>query len=108
MTEKREPGVARPDLIIDPLDYLILDQLPIEGTLHFGAYAVGKTAAEIGAVIAQGQVSHGTIGARLRVMSEEGWTLKMRGIGSGSKNIWQRTHEGEKALHRWKGEQGDT
>ena len=56
MTSARKPGEHRPDLIIDPLDYLILDELPIEGTLHFGAYPVGKTAANIQKVVGAGQV----------------------------------------------------
>jgi len=104
MTEARKPGEARPDLIIDPLDYLILDLLPIEGTLHFGAYPVGLAAYEIQPKLAEGQVKITTISSRLRVMGAEGWVVKQKGIGTSGKHVWQRTAAGDKALHKWKGE----
>lgn len=107
MTEARQPGDTRLDLLIDPLDFQVLDVLPIEGTLHFGAYPVGKTAKEVQheQTVGEGQMTIGTITSRLRFLNVMGWAVKSKGIGTGGRNVWQRTKLGEQELTKWKGGQ---
>jgi len=97
------------DFVIDPLDYQILDMLPPEGTLIFGAYPDGKTSQEIAQSpsVAEGKMPSSQIGNRMTVLGNKlGWVVKKKGIGTSNKHVWQRTKQGEKALHKWKGGQG--
>lgn len=89
--------------LIDPLDYLILAELPIEGTMAFGVYPEGKVAQQVRAVIAEGQLSIEAISQRLRYMHRTcGYVKASKGLGTSGKNVWQRTKQGEVVLNKWR------
>jgi len=108
MTETRKSGDSRLDLIREPLDYLILDILPVEGTLIFGAYSDGKTSAEISKLVGDGTIPTTLIGNRVRVLHELGLVIRLLGLGTSGRNIYQRTQFGTELLAKWKGDQNVT
>jgi hypothetical protein len=94
--------------LVEPLDFLILDLLPPEGTTAFGVYPDGQTAASLSKQIGEGRLKTSTFSTRLRVLKLMDYTTSKRGISGATKGqVWQRTEAGEKALHRWKADHGD-
>jgi hypothetical protein len=104
MTQPRAADDPRTDLLIDPLDFLLLERMSPEGTMHFGAYPDGATAKQLSEMF-DGHVRSGTIGMRCRVLSLTGYAVKLKGVGTGGKSVWQRTEQGEKALKKWRAKQ---
>ncbi len=99
MTRKVTPLQARAargdfDLVL-PLDLLLLEKLPVEGTTMGGVYEIGSTVREIHKTI---PVSVGSIAARLRSMEVQGLTRKVRMVGNNGTTAWQHTKLGKKLL----------
>lgn len=88
--------------MVEPLDYLILDMLPNEGTLFAGAYPSGKSVSELKREIGEGQISSGTFSRRLQAMSEEDLVVVKKGVGTNGDRIWQATPRGRNVVERWK------
>lgn len=77
-----------------PLDKLILDLLPPEGTTFMSVYPEGPTALEIQKKIADGKVPTSILSSRLRLMRLHGYVIKIT-IPRQSTAGWQITPKGK-------------
>lgn len=112
----KEAAATEKYQLVAPIDYMILGFLPTEGTLVLGLYPLGETAHNIRLKLTAEQqkvISTVTIGARLRVMQEQGLVVsqhpgvgKRTTSGGNSRMVWQRTTSGTNALNKWKGGNG--
>jgi DNA-binding MarR family transcriptional regulator len=89
---------------IVPLDFLILAELPDEGSLFMGVYPEGKTAKDVTNVVGKGVLKISTVSTRLRMMRKEGLTERTHGLGFGTL-IWQITPKGKALLRQWESTQ---
>lgn len=92
--------------LIEPLDYMILDKLPDEGTTMGGIYPLGASVANLVKLFKKetGQdVPSGVFSGQLRSMHMQKLAVKVKVTGIGSAAFaWQRTKEGKKLLNKWK------
>lgn len=90
---------------VEPLDYLILDELPEEGEMVAGLYQLGTTVLSLRKKHPFEQLTGDQLSARVRVMAGAGYTRQVTMIGTSGKGAWQRTKAGSKALSVWKEKQ---
>lgn len=89
--------------LIYPLDMLILDLLPNEGTTMGGYYDLGTSVQAIGEALKGAKLGPDYLSGRLRSMMYQGLVLRIKAVGSStSKWQWQRTPTGKKLLDEWK------
>jgi hypothetical protein len=90
--------------LIDPLDYLILDKLPKEGTTMGGIIPLGLSARDLAATALKGVLEGNAVGGRLTMMKMAGLATDVRTLGHKQSGIrgWQITSLGEKYLADWK------
>lgn len=89
-----------------PLDMLILDFLPPEGSTFAGIYPIGETVKAMVNKIGGGKVGTGTFVARVRLMHKAGLIVNVNQPGVGRENTgraWQITAKGKAQLAEWKG-----
>lgn len=89
-------------LLLDPLDYILLGELPIEGTLRLGLYPQGKLAGDLARGELKGALSGMAVSMRLRTMAICGLCVTQIGVGVKGQNIWQRTALGDRIYKEWK------
>lgn len=94
--------------LIEPLDYLILDQLPIEGTMFAGAYPEGTTVLKLREIIAGGKLASSTISQRVRYMATYEMVVKVKGLGQHGRYVWQRTQKGDAMFKEWRARNGSS
>lgn len=87
--------------LVEPLDYLLLQELPDEGTNIGGLYQLGTTIEAI-AKKYDGLTS-GVASGRIRAMNLAGMTKKVKMVagGNGGKYAWQITPFGKEVLEKW-------
>lgn len=103
MTPKK-PAEGEYELVV-PLDYKLLEELPVEGTMLADLYEIGSTVKEIQKKYPA--LHSGSIARRLSTMMRYGLTRKVRIIGRAGNSgtfAWQRTHKADKLLSTWKKE----
>lgn len=93
--------------LVAPVDYLILADLPDEGSLVLGVYPQGKTAIEVSRDVLRSALNPGQTSMRLRLMAIQSITTHQRGIGNGGAKVWQRTPLGKQLYEEWKEKSGD-
>lgn len=110
-TRERYKGVREQikegkNLLIDPLDYRILEQLPEVGTLMGGLVPIGETVRNIHKHAFKGVVDHTVVGGRMNALRSYGFAVPVR-IAAGNKQGrgWQITPEGKAALLEWQSRQ---
>lgn len=97
--------------LVAPLDYLIMDVLPTEGTLFAGMYPLGETAANIAKKLKVGKgsmpLTSNIVTNRLRLMHEQGLVMKHNRVPGASSAVWQKTKTGNTIAKGWKGGTSD-
>ena len=93
--------------LLEPLDYMILQHLPDQGTLFAGLYPLGETTPNlVGKFTPEqrtlGGVDSHFVSTRLRVLHIQGLVLNLRSAkNTGGKRIWQRTKEASRLVKEW-------
>lgn len=94
-----------------PLDQLILEFLPPEGSMFAGIYPIGESVKAMRGRIGKGQIGSGVFTARIRLLHAAGLIMHVRqpgsSHGSGDGKAWQITKAGEKKLAEWKEAPGE-
>lgn len=94
-------------MLVDPLDYLLLQMLPDEGSIFAGLYPNGETVENMRTKFTPEQrkaITSSTISTRIRVMSLLGLVVsKHRGSNTRGRLVWQITPAGKDVLKKWKG-----
>jgi hypothetical protein len=90
--------------MVEPLDYLILQQLPDEGTSVGGLYQLGET---LQGLAEKFPLPSSALGGRLRSMKIGGLTrsVKIVPTRAGKDKAWQKTEAGKKRLEAWQNTQ---
>lgn len=86
--------------MVEPLDYLILKELPDEGTNVGGMYQLGTT---VSSMSEKFPVGSNVLSGRLRALSMGGLTRKIRMVAEsrGKDYAWQKTVFGKEVLDKW-------
>lgn len=107
MPEEQRRGVPSPDpdhpedWMVEPLDYLVLKELPDEGT-NVGLYQIGETASGVHKSLGGASlISLGSLVARLRMLRAAGYVRQVRMIGSKGNIAYQKTVRGKEVLESW-------
>ena len=92
------------EVLVDPMDFILLDSLPPEGTMFAGAYPDGPSSQDLAANLFEGKIPAAQVAPRLRVLSVLGFCLhaNRRGV---TDRVWQITEKGEQLLADWKRKQ---
>lgn len=90
--------------LIEPLDYLLLSELPEIGTTLAGLYQIGSTVAELEKKF---PLTSSQIHARIRSLHVQGLVTKVKQMGSAGKWAWQRSEAGTAVVDKWKETQGE-
>jgi len=93
------------EVLIDPMDYILLDNLPPEGTMFAGAYPDGPTSIELAHNLFEGKLKPSHLAARLRVLRLCGLAVTVNRRGRSDK-VWQINEAGDAYLAKWKERQG--
>ena len=87
--------------LVDPLDYLILEALPDEGTMLGGFIPLGETVRSLKTTTFKALPrAADTLGGRLRAMEVYGMTKSV--VMPGESRGWQKTKLGKKTLAAWR------
>lgn len=86
--------------LVDPLDYLILDSLPPEGTTMGGVIPLGETVRNLANTTFKGIVTNTALGGRMTSLQAYG-LVKGVVLPSRDGRGWQITPAGDKALREW-------
>lgn len=101
---KDDPASA----MVVPLDFMILDKLPDEGTLMGGYFPITAFVEELGERHFK-ELTSDQIGGRLRSMAAIGLTVMVKTVGAGKQSRrqhgWQRTEKGKEVLAAWQARQ---
>ena len=89
-----------------PVDYMILQWLPDEGTLFAGLFPLGETVVNLVEKFTPEQRSAGInssfVSTRIRIMHIQSLVVSSRSAKGGSgKRIWQRTKAGARLVKEW-------
>jgi hypothetical protein len=110
--ERIEVKAARGDYtLVEPLDLIILESLPNEGTLFVGLYPLGETAGNISKAKLEGKIPVSVVARRLGTLRQQGLVVKKQAIGQGAneKNVvWQRTPAAVALLASKEGKNGSS
>lgn len=92
--------------LIEPLDTMILDLLPVQGSLFGGLYPLGETVQNLEQKF-KGQVKITTISTRLRLLHIQGLAVKTNSVSEGrGSTVWQRTSAATNLLNNRKEKKG--
>lgn len=86
--------------MIEPLDFMIIDTLPDEGT-NVGLYQVGETIRQLRKKLGEGNISTGSLAARVRLLGQAGLTRQVRMVGTSGTLAYQKTVRGKEVLEAW-------
>jgi hypothetical protein len=88
-------------VLVDPMDYVLLDNLAPEGTMFAGAYPDGPNSVELAERLFEGKIKPSPIAARLRLLHLFGLAtmLNRRGVND---RVWQVTPKGREVVEEWK------
>src|SRR5262245_22637427 len=89
-------------MIVPPLDYLIIEQLPKEGTLAGGLYPIGETVPSVVKKLGGKPLTTAIVSSRVRILGLVGMATKKKGVGGVGNFVWQITPLGEEELRTWK------
>lgn len=92
--------------LIAPLDYLILGDLPLEGTLVFDLYPDGHTSKHLAEVVLKGQLNAAQVGRRLGSLCKFGLAVSVNAPGHHAGKLFQATPAGKKIAREWKDSRG--
>lgn len=106
MTDARRKGnyvrvTDRPPDLVDPLDYLILKELPDEGELIGNYYPLAATVKNL-ARRTFPELTPAKLSGRVRSLEIVGLTLS---VSLGTDKGWQRTKEGKEVYEAWQSQQ---
>lgn len=87
-----------------PLDFLILDLLPDEGTEFAGLYQLGETTAQVWKKLGVKELPKSGVNARVTSMNKSGLLTKIKALGRES-GAWQKSALGKEALEKWRAKQ---
>lgn len=89
------------EVLVDPMDYVILGSLPPEGTLFAGAYPEGRAVKSLAGELFGGQLTSQEIAVRMRILRVLGLVVSAgrRGVHD---LVWQITPKGKHTLEEWK------
>jgi hypothetical protein len=91
--------------LIDPLDYMILAELPDFDTNMGGLYQIGTTVKKVMEKLnerAGGEaLTSGSCSARLKLLTMGGLVRQVRMVGRRSDLAYQKTTRGEEVLKAW-------
>lgn len=99
-------GTPVPDLehpenwMIEPLDYMILDILPDEGT-NVGLYQVGETTNNTRKKLGVSKITTGSLVARMRMLHAAQYIRQVRMVGTSGTIAYQKTKRGKEILTAW-------
>ena len=93
------------DVMVDPMDYVLLDNLVPVGTMFAGAYPDGPTSRDLSERLFEGKVPPNQIAPRLRILHMFGLCVHANRRGVNDK-VWQITSEGRRVVERWKEKKG--
>lgn len=86
-----------------PLDEMILDFLPKEGSMFAGLYPIGETVKAMDNKAFKNQIPTSVVSARVRLMHKVGLVIQVKQPGSKtSGRSWQITEAGQRQLAAWK------
>lgn len=86
--------------LVEPLDYMILEQLPEQGTTLGGLVPLGGTVRDLKNTTFKSLPNAAdTLGGRLRALEAYGMVVSV--VMPGSSRGWQRTPFGQKTLKSW-------
>lgn len=89
-------------MVVEPLDYMLLDKLPKEGTLAGGLYPIGETVPGLVKKLGGKPVTTAIVSSRVRILGVLGLATKKKGVGGVGNFVWQITKRGEEVLQSWK------
>lgn len=91
-------------MMVEPFDYLLIMDLPAEGTNVAGLYQVGEPVSELVKKYQAAEMTPDAISSRLRTMQNLGLTRMVRMAGGRSKRAgtaWQQTTKGKEVAEAW-------
>jgi hypothetical protein len=92
--------------MVEPLDYLLLSELPPEGTLVGGWHVIAAT---VNALVDKYEgITPDALAGRLRSMQEMGLTVDVSVIPVSRGRGWQITEAGQQVLDAWRKESDGT
>ena len=95
---------------VEPLDQMILETLPEEGSLFAGMYPLGEMVTNIAKKLPKGpdkkDLPTSVIQTRLRVLKHNGMVVSSASVQTSGKYVWQRTAKGKKFFTDWKESRG--
>lgn len=106
--EKMEAMLKEGDLslFVQPLDFLILEKLPEEGTQFGGLYQLGETTRSVEKALREehpafAEIPSTNLHSRFTSMNQAGLLHKVKALGREG-SAWQRSQLGEEALKLWR------
>lgn len=87
------------EVLIEPLDYKIIELLPDQGSLHLGVIPVGEMVSQISKKL--GGLPSSLLSGRMRVLQIMGLAVPARATGSRGTLVWQVTPKGKEVLAEW-------
>lgn len=94
-------------MLVVPFDYLLMEELPTDGTLVGGLYPLGVTSNEMSRKRFKGAASAATLAARLRALEMCGLVKQVRMVKT-SQTAYQRTKLADKEIAAWKAQTQST
>lgn len=88
-------------MLVDPLDYLILAELPVEGASLGGVIPLGETVRNLSTAKFDGLVDPGMLSGRFMSLSSLGYVKRIK-LPRSDLAGWQITERGQKVLANWK------
>jgi hypothetical protein len=89
-------------MLVEPLDYRIMELLPKEGTLAGGLYPIGESVPGIVKKLGGGPLTVSMVSSRVRILNVLGLAVKKKGVGGVGNFVWQITKSGEEEVASWK------
>lgn len=86
--------------MIEPLDFLIIKNLPDEGT-NVGLYQIGETTRKLHANLGPDKISVGSLSARVSTLVAVGFARPVNMVGTAGTRAYQKTKLGKEVLETW-------
>lgn len=86
-----------------PLDRLILDFLPPEGSMFAELMPIGETVKAMSVKVTNNLLPTSVISTRIRLLHKKGYVVPVHSTGQGTGHkSWQITPSGQQQLQEWK------
>lgn len=92
--------------LVEPIDTLVMEMIPEEGTLFGNLYPLGETAKSLAKKLStkEAVLTATMVSQRLRALNIQGLVVKKKSIGSGGGSlVWQRTKAATELITGGKG-----